>query len=70
MKLKRILVHVPEKFLERFDREIEGVYASRNKAIRAGMIMVLENVKRTEITVGEKAHDTMSRVNGIERRKA
>lgn len=45
-KLKRILIHVPEKFLESFDSEIEGIYASRNEAIRAGMIMILEAVKK------------------------
>ena len=52
VKLKRILVHVPEKFLERFDREIEGVYASRNEAIRAGMIMVLEALERRALKEG------------------
>jgi len=45
-KLKRILVHVPEKFLEEFDREIGGLYASRNEAIRAGMILILETMRR------------------------
>jgi metal-responsive CopG/Arc/MetJ family transcriptional regulator len=45
-KIKRILVHVPKDFLEEFDREIMGLYASRNEAIRAGMIMVLEATKR------------------------
>jgi metal-responsive CopG/Arc/MetJ family transcriptional regulator len=52
-KLKRILVYVPEKFLERFDNEIEGIYTSRNEAIRAGMIMVLEAVKKRPLTKGE-----------------
>lgn len=45
-KIKRILVHVPKDFLEEFDREITGLYASRNEAIRAGMIMVVEATKR------------------------
>jgi len=45
-KLKRILVHVPDKFLEEFDREIRGLYASRNEAIRAGMILILETMRR------------------------
>ena len=50
-RLKRIIVQVPERFLERFDREIEGFYASRNEAVRAGMIMLLESLRsgsRTE----------------------
>jgi metal-responsive CopG/Arc/MetJ family transcriptional regulator len=52
-RLKRILVYVPEKFLGRFDREIEGIYTSRNEAIRAGMIMVLEAVKKRTLTKEE-----------------
>jgi len=44
--IRRVLVHIPKNFLEEFDREITGLYASRNEAIRAGMIMVLEAVKR------------------------
>jgi len=44
-KLKRILVHVPRDFLEEFDEETSGLYASRNEAIRAGMILVLENIR-------------------------
>lgn len=46
--LRRILIHVPKRFLERFDREIEGIYASRNEAIRAGMIMVLDAIKERQ----------------------
>jgi len=45
-KLKRVLVHVPERFLTEFDRETEGLYASRNEAIRAGMVMVMEALRR------------------------
>ncbi|MFQ6076944.1 MAG: hypothetical protein ACE5Z5_12590 [Candidatus Bathyarchaeia archaeon] len=45
-RLKRVLVRVPRDFLEEFDRETRGLYASRNEAIRAGMILVLENVKK------------------------
>jgi metal-responsive CopG/Arc/MetJ family transcriptional regulator len=44
--IRRVLVHIPKDFLEEFDREIMGLYASRNEAIRAGMIMVVESVKR------------------------
>jgi metal-responsive CopG/Arc/MetJ family transcriptional regulator len=44
--IKRVLVHIPKDFLEEFDREIAGLYASRNEAIRAGMIMVIEAEKR------------------------
>jgi metal-responsive CopG/Arc/MetJ family transcriptional regulator len=44
-RLKRIIVQVPERFLERFDSEIEGFYASRNEAVRAGMIMLLESLR-------------------------
>ena len=41
--IKRVLVRVPKEFLEEFDREINGFYASRNEAIRAGMSMVIED---------------------------
>lgn len=41
-RIKRILVHIPSNFLSEFDREIQGLYASRNEAIRAGMILVIE----------------------------
>ena len=44
--IKRVLVHIPKDFLEEFDKEIAGLYASRNEAIRAGMIMVIEAEKR------------------------
>lgn len=43
--LKRFLVRVPEKFLKEFDRETRGLYASRNEAIRAGMILMLEELR-------------------------
>ena len=43
--LKRFLVHVPEKFLREFDRETRGLYASRNEAVRAGMILMLEELR-------------------------
>ena len=44
--IRRVLVHIPKDFLEEFDKEIAGLYASRNEAIRAGMIMVIEAEKR------------------------
>ena len=44
--IKRVLVHIPKDFLDEFDKEIAGLYASRNEAIRAGMIMVIEAEKR------------------------
>ena len=47
-KLKRILVHIPREFLQEFDKETSGLYASRNEAIRAGMIIILENLKNRQ----------------------
>jgi metal-responsive CopG/Arc/MetJ family transcriptional regulator len=47
--IKRVLVHIPKDFLEEFDRETIGLYASRNEAIRAGMIMVVEAVKKRSL---------------------
>ncbi|MCL2476980.1 hypothetical protein [Candidatus Bathycorpusculum sp.] len=47
-RIKRILLHVPSNFLEEFDREIAGLYASRNEAIRAGMTLVLKAEKRRQ----------------------
>ena len=47
--IKRILVHIPKDFLEDFDSEISGLYASRNEAIRAGMIMVLEAMMKRNV---------------------
>jgi len=44
--LKRIMVQIPEKFLREFDKEIQGLYASRNEAIRAGMLLVLDYLKQ------------------------
>ena len=44
--LKRIMVQIPEKFLREFDGEIQGLYASRNEAIRAGMLLVLDYLKQ------------------------
>jgi len=44
--IKRVLVHIPSHFLDEFDREISGLYASRNEAIRAGMIMLIEAERR------------------------
>jgi metal-responsive CopG/Arc/MetJ family transcriptional regulator len=44
--IKRVLVHIPKDFLDEFDKEIAGLYASRNEAIRAGMIMVIEAEKK------------------------
>ena len=37
--IRRVLVHIPKDFLAEFDKEIAGLYASRNEAIRAGMII-------------------------------
>jgi hypothetical protein len=42
------------------DREISGLYASRNEAIRAGMIMVVEAVKKRSL--GEIAEKVMHAV--------
>ena len=47
--IRRVLVHIPKDFLAEFNREITGLYASRTEAIRAGMIMVLEAVKKRSI---------------------
>jgi len=41
-KLRKITVTVPDKFLKEFDKKTDGLYASRNEAIRAGMILLLE----------------------------
>ncbi|MCL1971189.1 MAG: ribbon-helix-helix domain-containing protein [Candidatus Bathyarchaeota archaeon] len=43
---KRILVHIPTNFLAEFDKEIKGIYASRNEAIRAGMAIIMETEKQ------------------------
>lgn len=45
-KLKRILVHVPKDFLEEFDEETSCLYSSRNEAVRADMILVLEAIRK------------------------
>ena len=45
-RTKKVVVHIPSNLLEELDREISGVYASRNEAIRAGIIMVVEAEKR------------------------
>ena len=45
-RLRKILIHIPKEFLEEFDKEILGLYASRNEAIRAGMILVLDTLKK------------------------
>ncbi|MFQ6077348.1 MAG: hypothetical protein ACE5Z5_14675 [Candidatus Bathyarchaeia archaeon] len=45
-RLRRVLVHVPRDFLEEFDGETGGLYASRNEAIRAGMALVLESIRK------------------------
>ena len=44
--IRRVLVHIPKDFLEEFDREIAGLYASRNEAIRAGIIMMIKTEKK------------------------
>jgi metal-responsive CopG/Arc/MetJ family transcriptional regulator len=48
-RLRRILIHVPTEFLEEFDKETRGLYASRNEAIRAGMMLVLETLKKRSV---------------------
>jgi len=35
-----------KKFLKEFDKETRELYASRNEAIRAGMILVLEALRK------------------------
>ncbi|MDR0461522.1 MAG: ribbon-helix-helix domain-containing protein [Nitrososphaerota archaeon] len=45
---KRILVHIPTNFLQEFDKEISGIYASRSEAVRAGMIIVMETEKKQQ----------------------
>ena len=41
-KLKRVVLLVPESFLDLFDRKTKGIYASRNEAIRAGMKLIMD----------------------------
>ena len=41
-KLKRIVLLVPESFLEVFDRKNRRLYNSRNEAIRVGMKQLME----------------------------
>ena len=48
-KVKRILVHVPSNFLEKFDSDISGLFASRNEAIRAGMLLVIDVEKKRRL---------------------
>jgi len=43
---KRILVHIPSNLLKEFDKEITGIYASRNEAIRTGMTLVMNAEKK------------------------
>jgi metal-responsive CopG/Arc/MetJ family transcriptional regulator len=45
-KVEGILVYVPKGFLKEFDRETSSLYTSRNEAIRAGMILVLESLRK------------------------
>jgi len=44
-KFKQVLVHVPESFLEEFDKKTTKTYMSRNEAIRTGMLLLLEKQK-------------------------
>lgn len=53
-KLRRITLQVPERFLNEFDSFTEGLYASRNEAIRAGMIMVIESLSHSRRERTEK----------------
>ena len=43
-KLKRIVLLVPESFLEVFDRKTRRLYNSRNEAIRVGMKQLMEAI--------------------------
>jgi len=58
-RIKKILVHVPADFLEDFDQEISGLYASRNEAIRAGMNLVLDaGEKRRQMQKKQETKNT------------
>jgi metal-responsive CopG/Arc/MetJ family transcriptional regulator len=56
---KRILVRIPSNFLEEFDKEINGIYASRNEAIRAGMAIIMETEKQQHTTTDNKKTCTL-----------
>ena len=44
--LTQVSVLVPKLFLEHFDEAIEGFFQGRSEAIRRGMNLVLEEIKR------------------------
>ena len=45
-RLRKVTVPIPEQFLHEFDQKTKGFYASRNEAIRAGMILLLETHRK------------------------
>jgi Arc/MetJ-type ribon-helix-helix transcriptional regulator len=44
--LSRVWLLVPKIFLQHFDEAVQGTFPSRSEAIRRGMNLVLEEVKR------------------------
>jgi len=44
--LSKIWLLVPNKFLQHFDEAIQNTFPSRSEAIRRGMSLVLDEVKR------------------------
>ena len=46
--LTRIWLLVPKVFLQRFDTAIEGLFPSRSEAIRRGMNLILQEVRRSK----------------------
>ena len=45
--LSRIWLLIPKAFLQRFDEAIEDFFPSRSEAIRRGMDLILEEVRRS-----------------------
>ena len=45
--LSRIWLLIPKAFLQRFDDAIEDFFPSRSEAIRRGMGLILEEVRRS-----------------------
>jgi metal-responsive CopG/Arc/MetJ family transcriptional regulator len=41
----RVILTVPEKLMERFDKLIKGRYNTRNEAIRAGMKLLIKEME-------------------------
>jgi len=46
--LAHISLLVPKRFLQRFDDATRGLFPSRSEAIRRGMDLILEEVKRSK----------------------